>query len=105
LTINPREKNMTSIALKASSLALGLSLMAFGTAASANAPGSDGPNRVCSYTSGLSDRGYASARVSYPCGLPNASYAATTLTGGFTNTKEDMYWLADHLTSHGYIVI
>lgn len=68
-------------------------------------PSSDGSARVCSYTSGLSNFGYASARVSYPCGLPAASYPATTLTGGYTNTKEDMYWLADHLTSHGYIVI
>ncbi|PTU75194.1 alpha/beta hydrolase family protein, partial [Pseudomonas mangrovi] len=40
----------------------------------------------------------------YPCNLSGTA-PATTLTGGYTNTKEDMYWLADHLSSHGYIVI
>lgn len=61
---------------------------------------------ICSYEDNLENSGYASARVSYPCDLSLASaYPATTLTGGFTNTKEQMYWLSDHLTSHGYIVI
>ena len=65
------------------------------------APGNDS---VCSYSWGLARWGYASARVSYPCGLRERA-PAVTLTGGYTNIKEQMYWLADHLTSHGFIVI
>lgn len=63
-----------------------------------------GPDSVCSYSWGLARWGYASARVSYPCGLRQRA-PAVTLTGGYTNIKEQMYWLADHLTSHGFIVI
>ena len=63
-----------------------------------------GDSAVCSYRSGLLRWGYASARVSYPCGLRGQA-PAITLTGGYTNIKEQMYWLSDHLTSHGYIVI
>lgn len=59
---------------------------------------------VCDFGYGLSRWGYGSARVSYPCGLDSEA-PAITLTGGYTNVKEQMYWLADHLTSHGYIVI
>lgn len=67
--------------------------------------GDKGANAVCSYDGTVLDaEGYASARVSYPCGLSGPA-PATTLTGGFTNVKEQMYWLADHLSSHGYIVI
>ena len=96
---------MIAKTLKMPALLAGLSLAAFATVANAGpAPGSSGGERVCSYTSGLSSFSYASARVSYPCNLSGTA-PATTLTGGFTNTKEQMYWLADPLTSHGYIVI
>lgn len=91
-------------ALKVPALLTGLMLTGFSLTSVAAAPGSTGPERVCSYTSGLTSLSYASARVSYPCNLSKAA-PATTLTGGFTNTKEQMYWLADHLSSHGYIVI
>ena len=64
-----------------------------------------GSYEICSYENNIDDERYASARVSYPCDLSDGPYPATTLTGGFTNTKEQMYWLADHLTTHGYIVI
>lgn len=67
--------------------------------------GAEGDYEVCSYTSGLESDSYRSARMSYPCDLTDGPYPATTLTGGFTNTKEQMYWLADHLSSHGYVVI
>ncbi|MFN3712085.1 MAG: hypothetical protein ACK4SX_00345 [Alcanivoracaceae bacterium] len=67
--------------------------------------GAAGSYEICSYTGNLSDSNYSSARLSYPCDLSQGPYPATTLTGGFTNTKEQMYWLADHLTSHGYVVI
>jgi alpha-beta hydrolase superfamily lysophospholipase len=30
---------------------------------------------------------------------------ASTLSGGFTNTKEQMSWLAEHLASHGVITL
>ncbi len=91
--------------LKTPAMLLGLTLAGFGTAAMAGpAPGSSGGQRVCTYSSGLTSLSYLSARVSYPCTISGVA-PATTLTGGFTNTKEDMYWLADHLSSHGYIVI
>lgn len=64
-----------------------------------------GSYEICSYEDDLDNDGYASARMSYPCDLSEGTYPATTLTGGFTNTKEQVFWLADHLTSHGYIVI
>jgi predicted dienelactone hydrolase len=43
--------------------------------------------------------------VFYPCESADGPFPATTLTGGFTNTKEQMYWLAEHLVTHGYIII
>lgn len=96
---------MTSSLIKASSLVLSLAALSFASLANAGpAAGSNGGQSVCSYTSGLTSLSYLSARVSYPCNL-SATAPATTLTGGYTNTKEDMYWLADHLSSHGYIVI
>ena len=63
-----------------------------------------GESSVCTSTAGLWRWGYQSARLSWPCGLKNKA-AAITLTGGYTNIKEQMYWLADHLTSHGYVVL
>lgn len=75
-------------------------------------PGPDGQNltnsgdyEICSYTSGLSNSGYSSARMTYPCDLSAGPFPATTLTGGFSNTKEQMTWLSEHLTSHGYVVL
>lgn len=64
-----------------------------------------GSYEICSYETDLDNDGYASARMSYPCDLGAGPFPATTLTGGFTNTKEQMYWLADHLTTHGYVVL
>lgn len=47
-----------------------------------------------------------SARVFYPCELEDSNdmFNATTLSGGFTNSKEDMYWLAEHLRDEGTVV-
>jgi hypothetical protein len=73
--------------------------------ASAPNPGTTGAYTICSYTSNLTDSRYASAIVSYPCEVAAGPFGATTLTGGYTNTKEDMYWLKDHVVRHGYIVI
>ncbi|MAR00836.1 MAG: hypothetical protein CMI00_09935 [Oceanospirillaceae bacterium] len=64
-----------------------------------------GPYEICYYDNGISSSDYASARMFYPCDLSAGPFPATTLTGGYTNTKEDMYWLAYHLTSHGYVVM
>ena len=80
-------------------------LLGSGAASAELSPASPGADSVCSYTSGLSSWDYSSARVTYPCNLNKSTYPATTLTGGYSNTKEDMTWLANHLTSHGYIVI
>ncbi len=64
-----------------------------------------GPYEICSYKAGLADIGYFSAEMFYPCDLSDGPYPATTLTGGWTNTKEDMYWLVEHLTTHGFVVL
>jgi predicted dienelactone hydrolase len=97
--------NMTSNFFKASSLVLGLAALSFtGLASAGPAPGGSGGQKVCDYSTGLTSISYLSARVSYPCTISGKA-PATTLTGGYTNTKEDMYWLADHLSSHGFIVI
>ncbi len=68
-------------------------------------PAAEGPYSLCSYKDNLDAEGYASARLSYPCELDTEPLPAITLTGGYTNIKEQMYWLADHLTQHGYIVL
>lgn len=96
---------MHPLSIAGRAFALGTALLfAHGVNAAAS-PATVGGESVCSYTSGLSSTGYSSARVSYPCNLSATSYAATTLTGGYSNTKEQMTWLANHLSSHGYIVI
>ena len=64
-----------------------------------------GSYEICTYKAGLADIGYFSAEMFYPCDLSAGPFPATTLTGGWTNTKEDMYWLAEHLTTHGYVVL
>ncbi|MBN2159515.1 MAG: cadherin-like beta sandwich domain-containing protein [Spirochaetes bacterium] len=60
---------------------------------------------TCTYESGLIDPGYASAIVYYPCETAVGPFAATTLTGGWTNTKEQMAWIGNHLATEGYIII
>ncbi len=59
----------------------------------------------CTYTKGLSSPDFGSAVVYYPCEKEQGPFAASTLTGGWINTKEDMSWLAEHLVTHGYIII
>ncbi|PTU74671.1 hypothetical protein, partial [Pseudomonas mangrovi] len=65
--------------LKFASLAAGLFLSA--SALAGPAPGSNGGQAVCDYSSGLTSLSYLSARVSYPCNLSGTA-PATTLTGG-----------------------
>lgn len=49
-----------------------------------------------------SSSGIASVRVFYP--VDTATHNAVTLSGGFTNSKETMYWLANYLANDGIIV-
>ncbi len=69
-------------------------------------PSIKGSYLFASYTQGLQDGSYASAVVYYPKGFPkNKKTAAVTLAGGYSNTKEQMTWIAEHLASHGIVVI
>lgn len=49
----------------------------------------------------------ASCRVFYPASLPssNETYPAVTLSGGMTNTKEAMYWMAEYLAGQAGVVV
>lgn len=66
---------------------------------------SPGEFTKCTYNKDLTSPDYNSAIVYYPCEKDLGPFAATTLTGGWINTKEDMSWLAGHLVTHGYILI
>lgn len=49
----------------------------------------------------------SSARVFHPCGMEDNSdsHNVTTLSGGLANTKENMYWLAEHLVEESNLVV
>jgi predicted peptidase len=68
-------------------------------------PGKLGPYQVRTYTPKASSSGYKSAIVYYPNETSGTLLPATTLSGGFTNTKEQMSWLGKHLASHGIVTI
>jgi hypothetical protein len=68
-------------------------------------PGRPGPYAVTTYTENLADPGYNSAIVYYPSDPKAVIVGASTLSGGFTNTKEQMSWLGQHLASHGIITL
>ncbi len=101
---NPTQKLLTLFVIFTMILLTGFTLDTVSNEALAG-PADLGAYSKCSYTSGLSDSGYLSAVVYYPCQTDSGPFAATTLTGGYTNTKDDMYWLSSHLVTHGYIVI
>ncbi len=72
-----------------------------------DSPEEKGPYPVKSYTEGLDDSAYSSAIIYYPASEPKngrKTFPATTLSGGYGNTKEQMVWIAEHLASHGIIV-
>lgn len=48
--------------------------------------------------------GYDSAMIYYP-DEGNGPFPATTMSGGWTNTKEDMEWICEELADAGLIVI
>jgi hypothetical protein len=53
-----------------------------------------------------SGSGISSARVFYPDTIDQLSnVGATTVSGGFSNSKEDMYWLATEIAKAGMIAI
>lgn len=67
-------------------------------------PGLTGPYKVQSYLPSGSNKDYRSLIIYYPENSMDETLPATTLSGGFTNTKEQMSWLGQHLASHGFIV-
>lgn len=76
-------------------------------------PSATGPYGACYYTSNLTRAQYAGARMFYPCAAGSASnapiasgvFAASTLSPGFTNSSSAIFWLGQHLASHGFIVL
>jgi hypothetical protein len=78
-----------------------------------NDPSVNGTYASCYYTANISRPEYAAARVFYPCAAgsgtsgPIASgvFAASTLSPGFTNGASTIYWLGQHLSTHGFIVL
>ncbi len=68
-------------------------------------PTQKGQFTKCTYNQNLIDPGWSSAIVYYPCETQAGPFPASTLTGGWTNEKEEMDWLASHVVSHGYILI
>ncbi len=69
------------------------------------APTQKGEFTKCTYTENLQDQDYSSAIVYYPCEKQAGPFPASTLTGGWTNEKEQMDWIGSHVVTHGYIVI
>jgi dienelactone hydrolase len=69
----------------------------------ASDPSVTGTNAVCQYSPPANLLGYISAQVYYPCTI-SGTVPATTMTGGFTNTWNNMDWISKHLASHGFIV-
>ena len=69
-------------------------------------PSGRGDFRVQTYSQGLQDPAYQSAMIFYPEGITaGKKLPVTTLSGGYSNTKEQMTWMGEHLASHGMIVI
>lgn len=63
---------------------------------------------VCTYDISSYETSYTigSARVFYPCGIDAMSNVhSTTLTSGFTGSKENMYWLARPIAREGMVAI
>ncbi len=91
-------KKMTTVVL----VIMAFSLFMVSSALAVTDPGSTGSFTKCTYTP-PTNAGYSAAKVYYPCSS-TGTLAATTLTGGYTNTYSNMDWLASHLVTHGYIV-
>lgn len=61
------------------------------------------PEDVTTYTEGIDDEDYDSAMIYVPAG--SGPFPATTLSGGWTNTKEQMEWIGYRLAKQDFIVI
>jgi fermentation-respiration switch protein FrsA (DUF1100 family) len=68
-------------------------------------PGRTGVYDVRTYTPKARVSGYKSAIIYYPSETAGSLLPAITLSGGFTNVKEQMSWLGKHLASHGIVTI
>lgn len=59
----------------------------------------------CYYDTNLESSAYDSAFIAYPCETSDGPFPALTFTGGITNVKEQVTWLADHVVTYGFILI
>lgn len=59
----------------------------------------------CYYDTGLESSAYDSAFIAYPCETSDGPFPALTFTGGITNVKEQVAWLADHVVTYGFVLI
>lgn len=60
---------------------------------------------VCMTELGLESGEYQSAAICYPCEMEEEDYPAVAISGGFSNTKEQMQDYAEELVANGFIVI
>lgn len=59
----------------------------------------------CYYDTGLESDAYSSAFIVYPCETSEGPFPSLTFTGGITNVKEQVAWLADHVVTYGFVLI
>lgn len=59
----------------------------------------------CYYDTGLESSAYDSAFIAYPCETSEGPFPSLTFTGGITNVKEQVAWLADHVVTYGFVLI
>jgi predicted dienelactone hydrolase len=72
-----------------------------------------GPYAACYTTANISRSHYTGARLYYPCAAGTAPsgamasgvFGATTLSPGYTNSSSTIFWLAEHVTSHGFVTL
>ena len=63
---------------------------------------------ACYTTSSIARSGYTNARLYYPCSggaVISGTFAATTLSPGYTNSASTIFWLAEHVATHGFAVL
>ncbi len=76
-------------------------------------PSQPGPYGACYYESGVDGPRFSGGRMYYPCAAGGSSsdpiaagtFGATTLSPGFTNTSDDIFWLGAHAATHGFVVL
>jgi dienelactone hydrolase len=76
-------------------------------------PQATGPYGACYTTANISRSQYTGARLYYPCApgaapsgaIASGVFAATTLSPGYTNASSTIFWLAQHVASHGFITL